>query len=104
MEARKKALSADLVVVNHHLFFADILLRDEGLSELLPTCDTVIFDEAHYLNDSSRGHVWEKSIILSLLIEDCLLILLSATIGNIDMVMDWLNNINEKRQFKKGGA
>ena len=53
MEARKKALSADLVVVNHHLFFADILLRDEGLSELLPTCDTVIFDEAHQLPETA---------------------------------------------------
>lgn len=49
MEARKRALSADLIVVNHHLFFADIMLKDEGLSDLLPTCDTVIFDEAHQL-------------------------------------------------------
>lgn len=49
MEARKRALSADMVVVNHHLFFADVMLRDEGLSELLPACNTVIFDEAHQL-------------------------------------------------------
>ncbi|CAD84791.1 ATP-dependent DNA helicase [Nitrosomonas europaea] len=49
MEARKRALSADIVVVNHHLFFADVMLRDEGLSELLPACNTVIFDEAHQL-------------------------------------------------------
>jgi ATP-dependent DNA helicase DinG len=49
MEARKRTLSADIVVVNHHLFFADVMLRDEGLSELLPACNTVIFDEAHQL-------------------------------------------------------
>ncbi|SFU39804.1 ATP-dependent DNA helicase DinG [Nitrosomonas eutropha] len=49
MEARKRALSADMIVVNHHLFFADVMLRDEGLSELLPACNTVIFDEAHQL-------------------------------------------------------
>lgn len=49
MEARKHALSADMIVVNHHLFFADVMLRDEGLSELLPACNTVIFDEAHQL-------------------------------------------------------
>lgn len=49
MEARKRALAADMVVVNHHLFFADVMLRDEGLSELLPACNTVIFDEAHQL-------------------------------------------------------
>lgn len=49
MEARKRALAADMIVVNHHLFFADVMLRDEGLSELLPACNTVIFDEAHQL-------------------------------------------------------
>ncbi len=53
MEARKQALSADVVVVNHHLFFADVTLRDEGLSELLPACNTVIFDEAHQLPDTA---------------------------------------------------
>ncbi len=49
MEARKRALAADVVVVNHHLFFADVMLRDEGVSELLPSANTVIFDEAHQL-------------------------------------------------------
>lgn len=49
MEARKQALSADIVVVNHHLFFADVMLRDEGVAELLPSANTVIFDEAHQL-------------------------------------------------------
>ncbi|MCH9691893.1 MAG: ATP-dependent DNA helicase, partial [Gammaproteobacteria bacterium] len=53
MEARKKALSAEIVVVNHHLFFADVMLRDEGLSELLPACNTVIFDEAHQLPETA---------------------------------------------------
>jgi ATP-dependent DNA helicase DinG len=49
MEARKRAMAADVVVVNHHLFFADVMLRDEGVSELLPAANTVIFDEAHQL-------------------------------------------------------
>lgn len=49
MEARKRALAADIVVVNHHLFFADVMLRDEGVAELLPSANTVIFDEAHQL-------------------------------------------------------
>lgn len=53
MEARKQALQADVVVVNHHLFFADVMLRDEGLSELLPACNTVIFDEAHQLPETA---------------------------------------------------
>jgi ATP-dependent DNA helicase DinG len=51
MEARRKALAADVVVVNHHLFFADLALRDEGVAELLPEANTVIFDEAHQLPD-----------------------------------------------------
>jgi ATP-dependent DNA helicase DinG len=53
MEARKQALAADVVVVNHHLFFADVALRDEGVAELLPACNTVIFDEAHQLPETA---------------------------------------------------
>jgi len=53
MKARKEALEADVVVVNHHLFFADVMLRDEGLAELLPNCNTVILDEAHQLPDTA---------------------------------------------------
>src|SRR5574343_1433777 len=47
--ARRAAMDADVVVVNHHLFFADVMLRDEGMGELLPSCNAVIFDEAHQL-------------------------------------------------------
>ena len=53
MKARKEALEADIVVVNHHLFFADVMLRDEGVAELLPNCNTVILDEAHQLPDTA---------------------------------------------------
>ena len=53
MKARKEALLADVVVVNHHLFFADVMLKDEGVTELLPACNTVIFDEAHQLPDTA---------------------------------------------------
>jgi len=51
INARREAMAADVVVVNHHLFFADVMLRDDGLGELLPACNTVIFDEAHQLPD-----------------------------------------------------
>jgi ATP-dependent DNA helicase DinG len=53
MEARKRALEADVVVVNHHLFFADIVLRDEGAGELLPAANAVILDEAHQLPETA---------------------------------------------------
>jgi ATP-dependent DNA helicase DinG len=49
LAARREALIADIVVVNHHLFFADVMLKDDGMGELLPACNTVIFDEAHQL-------------------------------------------------------
>ncbi len=61
MKARKDALDADVVVVNHHLFFADIMLRDEGLSELLPACNTVILDEAHQLPDTATLFFGEQA-------------------------------------------
>ncbi|MGZ5031743.1 MAG: ATP-dependent DNA helicase [Usitatibacter sp.] len=54
MKARKRASEADLIVVNHHLFFADVALRDEGAGDLLPAANTVIFDEAHHLPDLAR--------------------------------------------------
>lgn len=53
LAARRDAMEADLVVVNHHLFFADVMLRDEGTAELLPACNTVIFDEAHQLPETA---------------------------------------------------
>lgn len=53
VKARREALEADLVVVNHHLFFADVALKEEGMAELLPNCNTVIFDEAHQLPDTA---------------------------------------------------
>jgi ATP-dependent DNA helicase DinG len=49
MKARRDAMAADIVVVNHHLFFADLALRDSGVAELLPTVDVAVFDEAHQM-------------------------------------------------------
>jgi len=49
MKARREALAADVVVVNHHLFLADLALRDDAIRDFLPAADTVILDEAHQL-------------------------------------------------------
>jgi ATP-dependent DNA helicase DinG len=49
LQARRDALKADLVVINHHLLFADVSLKDEGFGELLPGADAFIIDEAHHL-------------------------------------------------------
>ena len=52
VRARRDAMAADVVVVNHHLFFADMALRDTGVAELLPSVDVALFDEAHQLSEA----------------------------------------------------
>lgn len=52
-KARANAQDADVVVINHALFFADLMLRKDGLGGFLPTVDTVIFDEAHQIPDTA---------------------------------------------------
>lgn len=55
VKARKKALAADILVVNHHLLCADWSLRDGGFGELLPNAEVVIIDEAHQLADTASN-------------------------------------------------
>ena len=50
--ARREAMAADIVVINHHLFFADLAVRESGVAELLPSVRIAIFDEAHQLNET----------------------------------------------------
>ena len=50
--ARRDAMAADIVVINHHLFFADLAVRESGVAELLPSVRIAIFDEAHQLNET----------------------------------------------------
>jgi len=59
IKARKKAIEADLVVVNHHLFFADMALKDTGFGELIPKADVMIFDEAHQIPDIASEYFGE---------------------------------------------
>ncbi|AHG63441.1 putative ATP-dependent helicase [Advenella mimigardefordensis DPN7] len=53
LKARRQAQEADVVVINHALFFADLVLREEGITDLLPAADAVVFDEAHQLPDTA---------------------------------------------------
>lgn len=59
--ARREAQAADVVIANHHLFFADLTLRDAGLGEVLPGADTIILDEAHKLPDVA-GHFFGQAL------------------------------------------
>lgn len=54
--ARRRVWSANLLVVNHSLFFSDLSLRQEGVT-ILPEYDIVIFDEGHTLEDAAANHL-----------------------------------------------
>ena len=60
MKARKRALDADIVVINHHLYFADSRLKSDGFGELLPGVEVVVFDEAHQLADIAANFHGER--------------------------------------------
>lgn len=66
--ARREAQAADVVIANHHLFFADLTLRDAGMGEVLPGADAVILDEAHKLPDVA-GHFFGRALSSRQLVE-----------------------------------
>lgn len=55
-KARERAQEADIIVVNHHLYFADLALQGRGFANILPEYDAVIFDEAHHLEDVATSY------------------------------------------------
>ena len=60
VKARKRALEADVVVINHHLFFADSRLKSGGFGELLPGAEIIVFDEAHQLAEIATNFNGER--------------------------------------------
>lgn len=60
VKARRKALEADVVVVNHHLYFADMNVRESGFGKLLPDAEVVVFDEAHQIPDIASSYFGES--------------------------------------------
>ncbi|MBD2805342.1 ATP-dependent DNA helicase [Xenorhabdus sp. ZM] len=60
LKARRKAMEADVIVVNHHLFMADIVVKDTGFGELIPQADVVIFDEAHQIPDIASQYFGQQ--------------------------------------------
>lgn len=70
VKARQKAIDADLIVVNHHLFFADMALKDTGFGELIPKAQVMIFDEAHQIGDIASEYFGE-SFSTRLLVDLC---------------------------------
>ena len=63
LKARKRAMDADLLVINHHLYFSDLALKQEGFGEILPDAEVLVFDEAHQLPDIA-SHFYGEQISL----------------------------------------
>ena len=85
--ARREALGADVVVVNHHLLFADMAVRESGVAELLPTVHTVVVDEAHQLNEI--GVLFLGTQLGSRRLQDFVRDLLAATRQSALGLADW---------------
>ena len=125
-KARKAALVSEVVVVNHHLFFADKALKNDGFGALLPDVDTVIFDEAHQIpdiasnflgvsfsswqvmelaNDTRTAELREKSLIPKLIITADELDKITAdyrlSLGLIERRVSWFDLLDETPNLPK---
>lgn len=76
VHARRKAMEADVVVVNHHLFCADMAVKETGFGELIPEAELVVFDEAHQLPDIASQYFGQSLTSRQLfeLCKDCTLV------------------------------
>jgi len=90
---RKENSDAPLIVGTTEIYRNQLFDALRGGSELRG--DLVVLDEAHYLADEERGHVWEEAIILSP--PRIRLLLLSATIGNADEFAAWIEEVRGVR-------
>jgi ATP-dependent DNA helicase DinG len=86
-QARREALAADVVVINHHLFFADLAVRESGMAELLPSVRTVIFDEAHQINETGVQFLGKQLTTRQLL--DFARDLLTSGLQHARGLVDW---------------
>lgn len=86
--ARRQAMAADVVVINHHLFFADLAVRESGMAELLPSARVAIFDEAHQLNETGIQFLGQHLATGQLL--DLARDLLGAGLQHARGLADWM--------------
>ena len=125
-KARKAALASDIVVVNHHLFFADKSLKEDGFGALLPEVQTVIFDEAHQIpdiasnflgssfsswqimelaNDTRTAEMREKSLVATLVLTadelDKMVADYRLSLGLNERRVSWLDLLDEVPNLTK---
>lgn len=104
---RQNAIAADIIIVNHHLFFADLSVKGTGYGEIIPRYDAVIFDEAHQLEDVATNYfgIMVSNYRFEELIRDILKELKSAKINDKGIIQT-LDSLVEKQErffsnFKK---
>lgn len=56
MNLRRLAAKADIIIVNHHLFFADLMLKSDGFGEVIPRFEVAVFDEAHKVEEIATNY------------------------------------------------
>jgi ATP-dependent DNA helicase DinG len=83
---RQRAIDADIVIVNHHLFFADLVLRGNEFGQVLPDYSAVVFDEAHLIEDVAAEYFGAQ--ISSYQIEDLVRDMSNLAITNADVNKD----------------
>jgi ATP-dependent DNA helicase DinG len=79
---RQRAMDADIVIVNHHLFFADLALRGGQYGQVLPDYSAVVFDEAHQIEDVAAEYFGAQ--VSSYQLEDIVRDLANLAITNVD--------------------
>lgn len=89
VKARRRALDADVVVVNHHLFLADRVVKESGFGELIPKAEVMIFDEAHQLPDIA-SHYFGQQLSSRQLID-----------LTKDIIIAYRTDVREARQLQK---
>ncbi len=87
VQARNAAMAAEVVVINHHLLFADMAIKEEGFGQLLPTTEIVILDEAHQLNETGVQFLGQRLASTQLL--DFCRDVLAAGLAKARGFIDW---------------
>ncbi|HKX26647.1 MAG TPA: ATP-dependent DNA helicase [Blastocatellia bacterium] len=91
-KARQSALESEIIIVNHHLFFADLALRDKEWGQVLPDYSAVIFDEAHQIEDVAMQYFGAQ--VSSYQVDDLL--------GDISRLM--ISDVEAARELTKASA
>lgn len=89
VKARRKAMDADVIVVNHHLFLADMVVKESGFAELIPDADVMIFDEAHQVPDIASQYFGQQ--------------LSSKQLGDLakDIIIAYRTEVRDVQQLQK---